>query len=76
MIKSHRLYSKYISYLNYKSNRISIGGLKLLMISESYFNDFVYDYYNNQNFRVFIDDIFLVENRDEKINNILHGVDK
>ena len=49
MIKNHRLYFHYISYLEYKKyiDRISDGAFGLLKISESAFNDFVYYYENN-----------------------------
>ena len=73
MIKSHRLYSFYISYLEYKKelDKISDGAFGLLKISESAFNDFVYDYENSPKFNKFVNDIHRKESRDEKINDIL-----
>lgn len=78
MIKSHRLYSFYLSYLEFKKeqDRISDGALSLLKISESAFNDFVYDYENNNKFSKFIDDIYLKDKRDEKINDLLNGTNR
>lgn len=78
MIKSHRFYHFYISYLEHKKeqDRISDGALSLLKISESTFNDFVYDYENNPNFRQIIDDIHKKESRDEKIIDLLNGTNR
>jgi len=78
MIKSHRFYHFYISYLEHKKeqDRISDGALSLLKISESAFNDFVYDYENNPNFRKIIDDIHKKESRDEKIIDLLNGTNR
>ena len=43
MIKNHRLYPLYVSYLEYKKelDKVSEGALSLLKMSESSFNDFV-----------------------------------
>lgn len=78
MIKSHRFYHFYISYLEHKKeqDRISYGALSLLKISESAFNDFVYDYENNPNFRKIIDEIHKKESRDEKIIDLLNGTNR
>jgi hypothetical protein len=78
MIKSHRLYNFYISYLAHKKEQdiISDGAISLLKISESAFNDFVYDYENNHNFKQIIDDIHKKESRDEKIIDLLNGPDR
>jgi hypothetical protein len=78
MIKSHRFYHFYISYLEHKKeqDRISDGSLSLLKISESAFNDFVYDYENNPNFRKIIDEIHKKESRDEKIIDLLNGTNR
>jgi hypothetical protein len=75
MIKTHRLYKFYINYLDYKRqlSRFSEGAYSLLKISESAFNDFVYDYENNPNFKKLIDDIRISEVRDEKISDLLNG---
>ena len=42
MIKDHRLYNTFTKYLEYKRHKKSLSDsqLKLLKISESYFNDF------------------------------------
>jgi hypothetical protein len=73
MIKSHRFYHLYISYLEHKKeqDRISDGAVALLKISESAFNDFVYDYENNSVFKQNIDEIHKKENRDIKIIDLL-----
>ena len=75
MIKTHRLYKFYTNYLSYKRqlNRFSEGAYSLLKISEPAFNDFVYDYENNPNFKKLIDDIHISEVRDEKISDLLNG---
>jgi hypothetical protein len=78
MIKNHRLYSFYLSYLEFKKeqDRISDGALSLLKISESAFQDFVYDYENSQKFNKFINEIRMQDKRDEKINDILNGTNR
>jgi hypothetical protein len=78
MIKNHRFYHLYISYLEYKKeqDRISDGALSLLKISESAFNDFVYDYENNTNFKNIINEIHKKEIRDEKIIDLLNGFNR
>lgn len=78
MMKSHRFYHFYISYLEHKKeqDRISDGALSLLKISESAFNDFVYGYENNPNFKKSIDEIYKKEIRDEKIIDLLNESDR
>jgi hypothetical protein len=78
MIKNHRLYSFYLSYLEFKKeqDRISDGALSLLKISESAFQDFIYDYENSQKFNKFINEIHMQDKRDEKINDILNGTNR
>ena len=78
MIKNHRLYSLYLSYLEFKKeqDRISDGALSLLKISESAFQDFIYDYENSQKFNKFINEIHMQDKRDEKINDILNGTNR
>jgi len=78
MIKSHRLYSFYISYLEYKKelDKISDGAFRLLKISESAFTDFIYDYENSPKFNKLVNDIHKKETRDEKINDILNGTNR
>lgn len=74
MIQSHRLYKYYVSYLTYKKsiNVFSEGAFHLLKISESSFNDFLYDYENNLKFKSIVDDILISELRDGKIDDILN----
>lgn len=78
MIKNHRLYNHYVSYLEHKKDidRISDGAFSLLKISESAFNDFVYDYENNINFNNMVNDIHKKESRDEKINDLLNATNR
>jgi len=73
MMKSHRFYHFYISYLEHKKeqDRISDGALSLLA-----FNDFVYEYENNRNFKKSIDEIYKKEIRDEKIIDLLNESDR
>lgn len=78
MISEHSLYNFYLNYLDYKKqlNRFSDGAYALLKISESAFNDFVYDYENNLKFKKFINDIHISEIRDQKIKDILNGANR
>jgi hypothetical protein len=78
MIKNHRLYPLYVSYLEYKKelDKVSEGALSLLKMSESSFNDFVYDYEKSPKFYKLINDLYKKESRDEKINDLLNGTNR
>ena len=77
MIKDHRLYNTFTKYLEYKRHKKSLSDsqLKLLKISESYFNDFKTKYDEKDEFRSFVDKIIKNQFRDEKINQILDETD-
>ena len=77
MIKDHRLYNTFTKYLEYKRRKKSLSEsqLKLLRISESYFNDFKKKYDEKDEFKSFIDNIIKSQFRDEKINQILDETD-
>lgn len=73
MIKNHRLYKHYLCYLDYKKShfRISEGAVKLMSISKSSFDDFVYDYENFEAFHIQVNDLYKESIRHDKINDIL-----
>jgi hypothetical protein len=77
MMKNHRLYNIFTKYLEYKKFKSSLseGELKLLKISESYFNEFKTKYEEKEEFKSFIDKIIKSQFRDEKINQILDETD-
>lgn len=78
MIKNHGLYFFYISYLEYKRDigKISDGAFRLLKISESSFNDFIYNYEHSPKFNTIVNEIHRKEIRDEKISDILNETNR
>jgi hypothetical protein len=73
MFKKHELYNYYLVYI--ESRNISNGAKKLMMISESSFNDFKFQYENNKQFKIKIDDLIKSEIRDNKIDDLLDDDD-
>lgn len=69
MFKKHELYKFYEVYIDGK--KISNGAKKLMKMSESSFNDFKFQYENNDDFKLRIDEIVKSEIRDNKIDDIL-----
>lgn len=69
-MKDHELYKHYIEYLKNKKS-LSDGALHLVKISKSAFDDFIYIYNNNIDFKRIVDSLIIIENRDEKINKLL-----
>ena len=49
MFKKHELYNYYLIYI--ESRKMSNGAKKLMMISESSFNDFKFQYENSKDFK-------------------------
>jgi hypothetical protein len=73
MFKKHELYNYYLVYI--ENRNISNGAKKLMMISESSFNDFKFQYENNKQFKIKIDDLIKSEIRDNKIDDLLDDDD-
>ncbi len=75
MISDHVLYKHYMNYLDYRQGLkgFSHGAYHLLKISESAFNDFVYDYENHETFKKFINGLHTSESRNEKISDLLNA---
>jgi hypothetical protein len=69
MFKKHELYKFYQVYIDGK--KISNGAKKLMKMSESSFDDFKFQYENNVDFKLRIDEIVKSEIRDNKIDDIL-----
>jgi len=54
---------------------MSNGAKKLMMISESSFNDFKFQYENSKDFKFKIDELIKSEIRDNKLDDLLDGDD-
>lgn len=73
MFKKHELYNYYLIYI--ESRKMSNGAKKLMMISESSFNDFKFQYENSKDFKFKIDELIKSEIRDNKLDDLLDGDD-
>lgn len=73
MFKKHELYNYYLIYI--ESRRMSNGAKKLMMISESSFNDFKFQYENSKDFKFKIDELIKSEIRDNKLDDLLDDDD-
>lgn len=69
-MKDHELHRHYIEYLKNKQS-LSEGAFHLIKISKSAFDDFIYTYHNNVDFKRIVDSLMITKNRDEKINKLL-----
>lgn len=69
MFKNHELYHFYELYVDNK--KISKGAKRLMMMSESSFNDFKFEYEKDKDFKIRIDDLVRSEMRDNKIDDLL-----
>lgn len=72
-MKKDHLYSLYLDYLNFRlfENKITKNKYSLLKISQSYFNDFKHRFENDKSFSKKIIELYKIELRDKKINDIL-----
>jgi hypothetical protein len=72
-MKNDPLYNLYLDYLNFKlfENQINSGRYSLLKISLSSFNDFKRRFENDKPFNKKIIELYRVELRDKKIDEIL-----
>ncbi len=73
MFKKHELYNYYLIYI--ESRKMSNGAKKLMMISESSFNDFKFQYENSKDFKFKIDELIKSEIRDNKLDDLLDDDD-
>ncbi len=72
-MKNDPLYNLYLDYLNFRlfENQINSGRYSLLKISLSSFNDFKRRFENDKPFNKKIIELYRVELRDKKIDEIL-----
>jgi hypothetical protein len=73
MFKKHELYNYYLIYI--ENRKMSNGAKKLMMISESSFNDFKFQYENSKDFKFKIDELIKSEIRDNKLDDLLDDDD-
>ena len=73
MFKKHELYNYYLIYI--ETRKMSNGAKKLMMISESSFNDFKFQYENSKDFKFKIDELIKSEIRDNKLDDLLDDDD-
>lgn len=72
-MKKDTLYNLYLDYLNFKlfENQITKSKYSLLKMSLSYFNNFKHRFENDKPFSKKIIELYKVELRDKKIDEIL-----
>jgi hypothetical protein len=76
-MKEDTMYPYYINYLEFKLNidRISIGELSIMKLSGSAFNEFKQRFENDELFQNKIVELYKIESRDKKINELLDDFD-